>query len=125
MIVSLLSDILYLIGFIVMSIIQSIVINGIYESFRGSPIKDDMSGRINYQGNILYMIAPKLFEKHKYKYWSKPIYTCVKCASSFWGGITYWPFIIYLFGLHWIEIPVFIANVFSLVYLNYFFYKRV
>jgi len=44
--------------------------------------------------------------------------------SSVWGGLTYWPTVLWVYGFRVEEIPVFIADVFILVYLNWFLYKR-
>lgn len=118
-------DILFMIGFIVMSLLQAIIINGVHESLQGAALKDDLSKKTTYQGNILYMIAPRFIEKYKYRYWSKPLYSCIKCMSSIHGALTYWPLVIYLFGFKWEEIPVYLADVFALVFLNYYFYKKV
>src|SRR5882762_3350995 len=118
-------DILFLIGFGLMCFLQAIMINGIHESLKGSAIKDDINNKINFQGNILYMVSPKFFEKYKYRYWSKPLWTCIKCMSSIYGAITYWPLIIYFFEFKCVEVPVFFADIFSLVYMNYYLYKKV
>jgi hypothetical protein len=115
---------LYLISFSVFVVLQSLAINGIYESFRGSAIKDDVSGKVSYQGMVFYMIAPKFFEKYKYKYWSKNIFSCIKCMSSTYGALTYFPFVVYVFGFRWIEVPVFLFDVFVLVTLNWMIYKK-
>ena len=54
----------------------------------------------------------------------KPLIECIKCMASFWGALTFWPVAIALIGFHWFLIPLFIADVFILVYLNYFYYKK-
>ncbi len=115
---------LYLFGFCLFVTLQALAINGVKEALTGSAIKDDLSGKINYQGNVLYMMAPRFFEKYKYRYWSKNLWTCIKCMSSFWGALTYWPLVIIVFGFNWIEVLIFVWDVFILVYLNNFFYKK-
>lgn len=57
-------------------------------------------------------------------YWSKPISSCIKCMSSFYSMITYWPLVLWIFGFSVWEIPLFVVNVFILVSLNWFIYKR-
>lgn len=117
--------ILYFIGFLLFVLIQGLIINGVHECFQGGAIKDELKGKIFYQGMIFYMLAPKFFERNKYKSWSKPFYSCVKCQSSVWGAITYFPFVIWLFDFHWCEIPIFIADVFCLVVVNWIIYKKI
>lgn len=115
--------ILYLIWFCLFVILQGLAINGVYESFRGGCVNDIKKGEI-CSGNILYMVAPKFFERNKNKYWSKPFFSCVRCMSSVWGAITFFPAIIYLFNFQWVEIPLFIADVFILVSVNWYIYKK-
>lgn len=117
--------ILYLIGFSVFVTLQALAINGVKESLTGNILKDDINKKINYQGNILYMLAPKFFEKYKYRYWSRPLFSCVRCMSSVWGGLTYWPIVLIVFGFNWSEVLIFVWDVFILVYLNYYFYKKI
>lgn len=114
----------YLGGFSVFVVLQALAINGLKEALSGSALKDDLSGKITYQGNILYMIAPKFFEKYKYRYWAKPIFSCIRCMASFWGALTFWPVVILYFGFNWIELLVFIFNVCVLTTLNYLIYKK-
>lgn len=99
----------YLVCFLIFVVLQSLFINGVKDLFG--------------EGMVLYKL--RLFiDKYVNEFWRKPIYSCVKCMSSFWGSITFFPFVIYLIGFRWEEIPVFIFDICVLVYLNYFFYKR-
>lgn len=118
------TDILILLlCFVVFAIVQALFINGVHECFRGKKIVDE-AGKVEYEGMIFYMMAPKFFEKHRHKQWSRPLWGCVKCQSSVWGALTYWPTVIYLFEFQWEQIFIFIIDVFMLVYLNAFFYKQ-
>ncbi len=121
----LLNYVLYGICFLIMVFIQALIINGIHECFQGEAIRDDLKQKTFYQGMIFYMIAPKFFERNKYKFWAKNIYGCVKCMSSTFGAITYFPLVIWLFGFRWVEIPIFFADVFCLVVMNWLIYKRI
>lgn len=114
----------YLIGFCLFVVLQAFAINGVHESMKGSAIKDDLNHKINYQGNILYMLAPWFFEKYKYRYWAKPIFSCIRCMSSVYGALTYWPVVVILFGFNWVELLIFVWDVFILVSLNYLVYKK-
>jgi hypothetical protein len=67
----------------------------------------------------------KEYEDYKYTKWlRKPIIQCIKCMSSFWGALTFWPVVLFLFGFNWLEIPVFFADMFSLTYLNWVLYLK-
>ena|ERR1700753_116623 len=115
---------IYLLSFIGFCLIQSFFINGVHEAFKGSAIRDDVNKTISYQGNILYMIMPRFLEKYKHRYWAKNLWTCVKCLSSTYGALTFWPTVIYLFGFKWEEIFIYIIDVFVLVTLNWIVYKK-
>jgi len=56
--------------------------------------------------------------------WSKPIIGCVRCMSSFWGSATYWPMVTWKYDYHHWQIGIWVANVFALVYINWFLFKR-
>ena len=113
-----------IVSFLLFMIIQSFVINGIFECFQGGCVQEMNKGKI-CQGNIFYMINPGFFEKAKGKIWAKPLFSCVRCMSSVYGTLTYWPIVIMIFGFHWQEIVVYFFDLFSLVYLNYYFYKKI
>lgn len=101
---------LFLLIFLLFALIQSLVINGIKMCFD--------------KEEILYPLR-KLIDRIVKNEWArKPFYSCVKCMSSIYGGLTYWGVVVPVFGFHHCEIPVFLFDVFTLVYLNYFFYKR-
>ncbi len=115
---------LYIIGFTIFLALQSISINGIKICFEGGCTQDIEKGRI-CSGMIFYKINPEFFERNKNKWWASPTYGCIKCMSSFWGALTYWPIVLWLFGFHFIEIFVFVFDMFILVYLNFYFYKKI
>lgn len=104
-------------------LLQAIFINGVHELFKGGCITDISSGK-KCSGNLFYSINPSFFEKYKNTNWSKPLWSCIKCQSSIWSIITFWPVVIYLFGFHIWEIPVWIFDSCSLVFLNYYWYKK-
>lgn len=114
--------VLYLVAFMFFVVLQSLVINGIYESMRGGCVDDIQKGKV-CKGNILYPFR-RMLEGFISDYWMNPIGNCVKCMASLYGGITFWGTVLPIIGFHWIEIWVFILDVFILVYLNYFFYKK-
>lgn len=114
---------LYIIEFSLFVILQSMCINGIHECFRGSCVNDVNKGKV-CNGNIFYKISPSFFEKNKEKSWTLPLWGCVKCESSVIGGIIYWSAVTTLFGFKTIEIPIWVADAFILIPLNWFIYKK-
>ena len=67
---------------------------------------------------------PAEWLKKKLGWWSKPVVGCVKCGSSFWGAMTYWPVVLWVFGFEWWQVPVFVTDVFVLVFLSWYLFKR-
>ncbi len=106
-----------MINVILFLIVQAWVINGVHISFKG--YKDLVTGK--HKGNIFYLMLAYKWSGEEW--WQKPLYSCPKCMASFWGFVTFWPTVLYIFGFHWIEIPIFVADVFALAFLNWFFYK--
>jgi len=115
---------LYLIGFGIFVFLQALFINGVYELMRGKCVNDLNTG-LKCDGNLGYKIFGKWIEKSKDKWYSNPIYSCVKCMASLWGAITFFPTVIYLFGFHWIEIPIWAFNSIILITVNYWIFKKI
>lgn len=113
-----------ILSFSLFMILQAIVINGVYECFQGKEWVDLNKGAV-WSGNIFYPIARFLKTHIKNQTVLRPVFLCVKCMASFWGAATFWPAVILLFGFNWIEVLVFIFDCFALVYLNYYFFKKV
>jgi hypothetical protein len=105
-------------------LLQAMVINGAFEAFRGKCLNDIEKGRI-CDGNIFYKLNPEFFERNKDKTWAKPFFGCVKCMASVWGAITFWPTAILLFGFHWEQFGIFVMDVFALVFVNFYLFKKV
>lgn len=112
-----------LVGFCVFMVLQALFINGMHELMKGGCIKEMEKGR-KCSGMLFYELNPEFFERNKNKWWSRPAFSCIKCMSSVWSAITFWPVVIYIFRFHWVEIPVWCFDSICLVYLNYFFYKK-
>lgn len=74
-------------------------------------------------GNILEGYS-KWAKKTFGEFWSKPFSGCIRCMASLYGGLLFWPSVIWAFGLHLWELPLFVINTFILVVLNWTFYKR-
>jgi hypothetical protein len=103
-------------------LLQALMINGIYYCFQGGCTNDLMKGTI-CSGNIFYKIAPKFFERNKNKTWSTPLLGCVKCMASTYGTLSFWFFVLYVYGFAPIEIGAWIMDVFVLVSVNWIIYK--
>jgi len=110
-------------GFLILLLVQSLCINGVHECFKFSCF-DEIHKGIICNGNIFYKMAPKFFKKHKDKTWTLPAYACVKCMGSVWGTITFWIIVYPLFGFHNFELILWPIDLFCLVSLNWFVYKK-
>jgi hypothetical protein len=115
--------ILYLVGFCLFLIVQSLSINGWHECFQGKKWKDIEKGDMS-SGNIFYKISPSFFERHRGKAWTMCLWGCVRCESSVIGSITFWGSIVPVFGFHWIEILPYVFDLFALVSINWIIYKK-
>jgi hypothetical protein len=113
----------YLLGGLVFMFIQSLFINGMYELFQGKCVQDMNKGRI-CDGNLMYKISPEFFERNKNKVWFRPLGSCVKCMSSLYSILTFWPLVLYVFGFHWIEIYAWVLDSVALISLNYWVFKK-
>lgn len=98
-----------LIAFALFCVLQAMYINGLKDAF---------------SEGMIFENAGKWIRRNIGEYWSKPVFSCVRCMSSVHGALTYWPAVLSVYGFQWWEIPVFIANVFILVYLTWYLYKR-
>lgn len=98
---------IYLIEFCILLLLQSIIINGIYRAFK------------------LLGLTAYLDKKIKKEWIKKPIFKCIECCSSFWGTIIFYPAVIWAYGFHVWEIPVWVCNIFALVVLNFIIFKKI
>jgi len=99
--------ILGLCAFGIFSLLQGIVIIG---------IKGSMD-----EGQILHGYFKRV---SKLNFFSKPLGTCIKCMASVYGSLLYWPCVLLAFGFDWWQLPVWVADIFALVYINFYLYKK-
>jgi hypothetical protein len=99
-----------IIVFSIFLVLQSLFINGVKYCFE----KD----------NLFYNINPIFFERHKDKWWAKPLWRCIRCMASVYGTITFWPAVLYAFGFNVIEIPLFLFDIAILIPINWIIYKK-
>jgi len=97
-------------SFVIFIILQGLFINGVYESFQEgmvlSPVKKFLSLFIS-------------------EFFQLPLFGCIRCMASWWGTVTFMPTVIYLYGFHWVEIPIQVFDIFVLCFVNFFIYKKV
>lgn len=117
------TDLIYLVAFSIFIVLQSLAINGVHEAFNGKCWDDIVKGRM-CSGNIFFKIAPEFLNSNRNKDWAMPFYGCVRCMGSVVGGVIYWSVILPLFGFHWIEVIVWVWDVFILAVLNFYIHKK-
>jgi len=62
----------------------------------------------------------------KQKLWfSNPMGLCIKCSASVGGTITFWPSALYAFGWRPIELFAWVFDIFVLVYVNFYLFKKI
>lgn len=61
----------------------------------------------------------------KQKTWiAKPLGLCIQCSASVGGSITFWPAVLYVYGWRPIELFAWVFNIFVLVSVNFWIYKK-
>lgn len=66
----------------------------------------------------------KEYENYALGKWiRKPFGQCIKCMASIYTVIPFWSVSLLLLGFHWFLVPVYIANVFCVTYVNYLIFK--
>ena len=100
----------YLSCFFLFSVLQAMFINGVKEAFS--------------DGNILNPVKVFL-SKRVSEFWQKPLYSCVKCMASLWGAVTFFPAVVYIYGVKWEFVGIYIFNVGVVSFLNNYLFKRV
>jgi hypothetical protein len=112
----------WLVCFLLFTVTQSLIINGIFYCWEGGCRKDLTRGEV-CEGMIFYPFR-RFLEKHISEWWQKPLFKCVRCGASVYGTVTFWPIVLWVFGFQYWQIGIWIVDIFILVYLNYFFYKK-
>lgn len=87
---------------------QGLFINGFYQSMD--------------EGMILNGYKKWL---QKQKSWiGKPLGLCIKCASSVGGTVTFWPAVLLCFGWNPVEVLAWVMDIFILVAVNWWIFKK-
>ena len=54
----------------------------------------------------------------------RPMGLCIKCMAATYGTLTFWPSALCAFGFKPIELFAWIMDIFVLVYINFYLYKK-
>lgn len=115
---------LYWLGsFVLFLNLQAWFINGVHATMSGVCTNDINKGEI-CSGLIFFPFARWLDKKIKYDWIKKPLWKCVRCMASFWGAITFFGVVIPVFGFEYWQLAVYVVDVFILVNLNLWVYKK-
>lgn len=93
---------------IIFALIQSLAINGFYQSM---------------EEGMIFNPYKKWLQRLP-KWVGYPMGLCIKCMASVGSAVTFWPTVLYLYGWHPFEIFAWGVDIFVLVFLNIFFYKK-
>jgi hypothetical protein len=74
------------------------------------------------EGMILHPY--KKWLQRRPKWFSMPMGLCVKCLASVGSLVTFWPVVLYSYGFKPFEFFAWGMDIFVLVFLNAFFYKK-
>lgn len=102
-------EVLYLLSFLIFCFLQSLMIVGLKSCFEQGEIFEKVARLITYK------LGP---------WWSRPVVGCVKCMSSLYGSITYWPVVLSVYGFEWWQVALWLPDLLIVLYFNWFLYKR-
>jgi Fe2+ transport system protein B len=100
-----------LMQFLVFAFLQSLFMVGIHLAMK----KDE----------VLYPFSAWVETKLKKEWINKVLVTCVKCKASAYGVVTFFPAVIWAYGFHIWELPVFLFDVAVVSVLNFYIYQKV
>lgn len=103
----LLNIVVGIICFLLFVVVQSVTINGIKGTFEEGMIFEKYGKWVKSLGWI-----------------GKPLGSCIKCMGASFGGLLFWPTVIWLFDFQMWQVPVFVADVFCVSILSWYFYKK-
>jgi hypothetical protein len=97
-----------MIDFLIFVLFQGLAINGFQQSMD--------------EGMILN--GYKNWLKKQKSWFSKPMGLCIKCSASVGGTVTFWPVVLYVYGWKPIELFGWVFDVFILVTVNFWIFKK-
>jgi|ERR1700733_2714703 len=59
------------------------------------------------------------------KWFGMPMGLCIKCMASVGSIVTFWPAVLFVYGWHPMEVFAWIMDIFVLISLNSYIYKKV
>jgi hypothetical protein len=62
--------------------------------------------------------------KKRKSWFGKPMGLCIKCSASVGGTITFWPAALYAYGWRPIELFTWVFDIFVLVVINFWIFKK-
>lgn len=62
--------------------------------------------------------------KKRKAWFGKPMGLCIKCSASVGGTITFWPAALYAYGWRPIELFAWVFDIFVLVVINFWIFKK-
>lgn len=82
--------------------------------------------------DIHYIIDGKFFirfykeyDNYKFSKWVRmPTFGCIRCMSSFWSLFTYWLPMIWVFDFHIWMVPLWVANISAVTFVNTYIAQR-
>jgi hypothetical protein len=97
-----------IIDLLIFVLLQGLSANGIYLSMEDGMILNGY----------------KAWLKKRPSWVGKPFGLCIKCMASSVGTVTFWPTCLFIYGWHPMEIFVWIMDLFLLVSVNWYIYKK-
>lgn len=86
-------------------------------------VEEEKGVKSEWNGRHVQFYKEIRFAKYS-KYVRKPIIECIKCMSSFWGTLTYWPTVLMALDFGWWMFGVWIADIVILSYVNWYWHKK-
>ena len=96
-----------LIAFLLFVIVQSVIINGVKGTFEEGMIFEKYGKWVQGLGK-------------NYKF----LGSCVRCMAISFGGLIYWPAVLWIFGFEVWQVFVFIADAFCVSTISFYLYKK-
>lgn len=82
-------------------------------------------GKVKYTTDGNGVIFYKEYKRYYRSKWIRmPTFGCIRCMSSFWSLGTYWYPMIALFGFSWWMVPLWVANISAVTFVNTYISQR-
>jgi len=82
-------------------------------------------GGVKYDVNGRSVSFYKEYKKYRFSKWVRlPTLGCIRCMSSYWSLVTYWLPMMFIFNFDWWMIPLWLANIPSVTFVNTYIAQR-